>query len=386
MEYHAQTTPTVAAESVTICIAIELSTMGWLILLSHDKAAQAKRYSLAANDAAGLLRLIERERTKLTARGFAVRVVTCFEAGRDGFWLHRFLRQHGIENFVIDPASLRVDRRARSAKTDRLDAERLLLALLALLRGETRECRVVRVPSAAEEDAKRPGRERQALIEERVRHVNRVKSLCATQGVTGYEPMLATRREKLAALRGWDGAPLPAQLTRQIERELDRIELVLAQIGELERARDAVLKQAAPPPRSAATKIRQLAQLKGVGVQSATLLTHEVFYRDFDNRRQVGGYFGLGGAPFRSGTVARDQGIAKSGNARARAAMIELSWFWLKHQPDSALSRWFHARVGAHKGRVRRIAIVALARKLAVALWHYIEHGVIPAGAARKAE
>lgn len=386
MEYLEQTATAVAGKSGTICLAIELSTTSWLIMLSNGVASRNSRYNLAPNDTSGLLRLIERERTKLSARGYAVRVATCYEAGRDGFWLDRFLQHHGIDNVVIDPSSLRVDQRARRAKTDRLDAERLLMALHALLRGEVRECRVVRVPSETAEDAKRPGRERQALIEERVRHVNRIKSLCATQGIAGYEPILAKRWETLAALRRWDGAPLPELLTQQIKRELERLGLVMAQIGVLEQARDAVLKQAAPAPRSAEAKIQQLAQLKGIGVQSATLLTREVFYRCFDNRRQVGGYFGLGGAPFRSGKVERDQGIAKSGNARARAALIELSWFWLKHQPDSALSRWFRDRVGAHKGRVRRIAIVALARKLAVALWHYIEHGVVPAGAACKAE
>lgn len=384
MDYREQAASTVAAQDATIWLAIELSTKEWVILLTSSVERRMSRHSIAANDAAGLLRLIERERTKLAARGYDVRVASCYEAGRDGFWLHRFLHRHRAWNYVIDPASLRVNRRGRRAKTDRLDAEQLLLALQALLRGEPRVCSMVRVPTEDEEDAKRPDRERQALIEERVRHVNRIKSLCALHGIDGYEPIAATRWPQLDTLTRWDGTALPDKTTQQIKRELVRLELVLKQIRELERQRNAVLKQTEAAPSSAAHKIKKLVRMRSIGVQTATRLTHEVFYRTFENRRQIAGYVGLAPAPFKSGTIDRDQGIAKSGNPRARTGMIELMWLWLLHQPDSDLSRWFWKRVNEQRGRIRRITVVAAARKLLIALWHYVEHDVIPAGAKLK--
>jgi transposase len=240
---------------------------------------------------------------------------------------------------------------------------------------------VVRVPSIEAEDARRLHRERHRLVGERVQHVNRIKALCALQGIYDYEPLRGNRRERLAELRTGDGRALPPQLAAEIGRELQRLELLLSMIAELEAQRDAVAAEAQPH----AAKIQQLRRLKAIGPEFATVLTNEVFYRRFDNRRQIAAYVGLDASPFCSGQMNRDQGIAKAGNPKARTTMIELAWMWLRHQPGSTMSRWFHDRVRELRGRPRRIAIVALARKLLIALWRYLETGLVPEGAALKA-
>jgi len=274
-----------------------------------------------------------------------------------------------------------VNRRARRSKTDRIDVQGLLRALMAHLRGEPKVVSVVRVPSVEAEDARRLHRERHRLVGERVQHVNRIKGLCALQGIYDYEPLRGDRRERLAELCTADGRALPPRLAAEIGRELQRLELVLSMIAELEAERDAIAAEAHPN----AAKIQQLRRLKAIGTEFATVLTNEVFYRRFDNRRQIAAYVGLDASPFRSGRMNHDQGIAKAGNSKARTTMIELAWIWLRHQPDSILSRWFRDRVRDLRGRPRRIAIVALARKLLVALWHYLETGLVPEGAAFKA-
>lgn len=243
---------------------------------------------------------------------------------------------------------------------------------------------MVRVPSVADEDARRLSRERGHLVKERIRHSNRIKGLCATQGIYDYEPLRADRRDRLAALGTGDGRPLPLRLTAEIGRQLVRLELVLEQLAAVEAERDHLAKAAARDPQ-ASNALGLLMRLKSIGPEFATVLTNEVFYRRFDNRRQVGAYAGLTPSLFASGAMRRDQGISKAGNRRVRKTMVELAWLWLRNQPDSALSQWFLARVGDAKGRVRRIAIVALARKLLVALWRYIETGVVPDGAVLKA-
>jgi transposase len=242
---------------------------------------------------------------------------------------------------------------------------------------------VVRVPSVEQEDARRLHRERHRLIQERVSHVNRIKGLCATQGIYDYEPLRSDRKAQLKGLRTGDGRALPARLKAEIMRELQRLELVLKTIAQIEAERDRVIKEAVPQHPNAG-KIKALVNLKSIGPEFATTLVGEVFYRSFDNRRQVGGYIGLAPSPFSSGATDRDQGISKAGNPKARSTAVEVAWMWLRHQPDSALSIWFHQRVGDRKGRVRRIAIVALARKLMVALWRYLETGLVPAGAVFK--
>lgn len=374
MDFQNPTCPTVEKDSATVLVAIELSGKSWLVGVQRQSAARPSLHRLAAGDGPGLMKLLG----ELGVAG--VRVVTCYEAGRDGFWLHRLVGEAGIENHVIDPASLRVDRRARRAKTDRIDVCALLRALAAWLRGECQECRMVRVPSEAEEDAKRLHRERQRLINERVAHVNRIKALLALHGIGGFAPLRADRRVRLEALRTARGEALPMLLKEEIERELERLELIMRQIATLESLRDAALSTADP----SASKIQSLVRLKAIGAELATVLTREVFYRAFRNRREVGAYVGLDPSPFRSGGMVHEQGIAKAGNPRARTAMIELAWLWLRYQPDSALSRWFRARVGTAGGRIKRIAIVALARKLLVGLWRYLTTGLVPEGAVLK--
>jgi transposase len=342
-------------------------------------------YKLAAGDAAGLVALSERARG-LGASG----VLCCYEAGRDGFWLHRYLAARGIDCLVLDPASLPVNRRARRAKSDRLDVHMVLRGLMGWAGGDRDACRPVRVPTPADEDARQTHREREALLKERVRHVNRIKALLATQGVIGFEPLRAACRAgggaELAALTGVGGAALPAGLAARLERELARLALVVEQIAAVEAVRDEVVAQFDEAAGDAgALKAARLVALKGIGPQIATVLTREVFHRAFDNRRELASYTGLCPSPWRSGAMVREQGVSKAGNARARVCAIEMAWLWLRWQPESALSLWFTKRVGAARGRVRRIAIVALARKLMVALWRYLETGLVPDGAALKA-
>lgn len=375
------TTHDVAARCL---LAIELSKKSWIVAINTPLADKISRHTLQGCDWKGLLELIKRLRTRIGSElGRSVDVISCYEAGYDGFWLHRLLEAHGVRNFVIDPASLQVDRRARRAKTDRIDAERLLRSLLAHLRGEPKVWSVVRVPSIAEEDARRLHRERDRLIDERNQHVNRIKGLCAIHGIYHYNPLRSDRLERLECLRTVHGPGLPPALKAELKRELQRLELVLEAIATVEAERDAILTDKEPAHLNA-RKIRDLNKLRAIGPEFATVLVGEVFYRSFDNRRQVGSYVGFPPSPFSSGATVREQGISKAGNPKARKTMIELAWTWVRYQPDSALSIWFRERVGTMKGRIRRITIVAMARKLLVALWRYLETGVIPQGAVLK--
>jgi transposase len=372
--------PTAGAEiSAIIFVAIEMSRSRWDIVIHTPVSDKLSRYCLEAGNGAGLIEFIDSVRSRVAARlGHAVRVVSCYEAGYDGFWLDRLLRAHGIENHIIDPSSIEVNRRARRAKTDRLDAEGLVRTLIRWWGGDRQACHMVHVPSVSEEDAKRPSRERERLVKERIQHVNRIKGLLATQGLYDFHPLHPDREAQLARLA------LPGHLRAELQRDFARLALILEQISVLEAARDAVVKSPAAPEDPAAAKICKLFALKSLGPQFSTTFVREVYYRDFANRRQVGSYFGLTGSPWRSGRLAREQGISKAGNPRARTLMIEAAWAWLRYQPDSALARWFRERVGHQTGRVRRIAIVALARKLAVALWRYLEHDILPEGAVTK--
>jgi transposase len=374
-----------AHDETALCLfAIELSTRSWVIAANSPLSDKISRHTLKGCDWKGLLTLIERISTRVRQElGQPVEVITCYEAGYDGFWLHRLLRAQGIRNYVIDPASLQVDRRGRQPKTDGIDATRLLRSLMAYLRGEPKVWSVVRVPSVAEEDARRLHRERNRLINERNQHVNRIKGLCAIHGIYHYQPMRRDRLAQLERLRTVQGDELPARLMAELRRELQRLQLVLEMIDSLEADRDAIVTDEAATHLNA-RKIRDLHKLRAIGPEFATVLVGEVFYRCFNNRRQLGSYVGFTPSPFRSGSVAREQGISKAGNPKARQTMIELAWLWLRYQPDSALSIWFRERVGAMKGRIRRIAIVALARKLLVALWRYLETGVVPQGAVLK--
>lgn len=387
MEVRIVSTPSAGTdnEPVHCYVAIELSKSSWIVGFQTPLTNKTSQYQVKACDASALLELIERVRTRV-ARELRrpIEVMSCYEAGYDGFWLHRVLKAHGIHNHVLDPASLQVNRRARRAKTDRIDADRMVRALIRYLRGEPEACSVVRVPSVEQEDARRLHRERRRLIAERVQHVNRIKGLCATQGIYHYAPLRKDRLARLDDLRTGDGRALPTRLKAEIARELKRLEVLLEMIATVETERDAILTSAASTHLNAG-KIKMLAKLKAIGPEFATTLVGEVFYREFANRRKLGSYVGLGSSPFCSGPVDRDQGISKAGNPTARSMMIELAWTWLRYQPGSALSIWFRERVGNLKGRPRRIAIVAMARKLLVALWRYLQTGLVPTGAVLKA-
>jgi transposase len=381
------TLPPVAADHdpVRCLLAIELSKKSWIVAINTPLSDKIGRYTLEGCDWKGLLELMDRVRTRVArAVGRPVEMISCYEAGYDGFWLHRLLEAQGVRNHVIDPASVQVDRRARRAKTDHIDAERLLRSLMAYLRGEPKVWSVVRVPSVAEEDDRRLHRERDRLIAERGQHVNRIKGLCAIHGIYDYEPMRRERMRRLEQLRTGDGRELPPRLKAEIARELQRLELILGMLKGIEAERDAIASAENMSGHTNAKKIQDLVKLKAIGPEIATVLSGEVFYRPFNNRHQVASYVGLTPSHFQSGPKCRDQGISKAGNPKARTSMIELAWLWLRHQPDSPLSVWFRERVGTLKGRIRRITIVAVARKLLIALWRYLETGVVPTGAVLK--
>ena len=371
-------------ETVRCLFAIELSKQSWVIGFNTPLSEKVSRRTLSGCDWKGLLELIEDVRARVSREmGRAVAVMSCYEAGYDGFWLHRQLEAHGVRNYVIDPASLQVDRRARRVKTDRIDAERLLRSLMAYLRGEPKVWSVVRVPSVAEEDARRLHRERDRLVLERVQHVNRIKGLCALHGIYDYHPLRPQATARLEQLRTAQGGELPPRLKSEIKRELHRLELVVEMIATLEAERDAIVEDEAPTHLNA-EKIQNLHKLKAIGPEFAAVLVGEIFHRSFDNRRQLASYVGVTPSPFQSGSMAHEGGISKAGNRKGRTTGIELAWLWLRYQPDSDLSIWFRARVGIMKGRIRRITIVALARKLLVALWRYLETGLVPRGAVLK--
>jgi transposase len=368
----------IGGDIVTIHVAIELSQRSWVIVIHSPDRGRLSRHTLEAGDSDGLLELIAKVRSRAARTlGQVPRLVSCYEAGYDGFWLHRRLVAAGIDNLVIDPASLSVERRARQAKTDRIDGEKMIRALLAHLRGEPRVMSVVRVPTAEQEDARRRTRERERLIKEQTGHVNRIKALLRSHGLAAGEP---GRRDWgatwLAQQRDWQGQPLPPLLLEELRREHARLMLVRDQLKAL---REEAM------PQATAGKARQLARLKGIGPVFAGTLAGELFWKDFTNRRQVGAYTGLTPSPWRSGGVEHDQGISKAGNRRVRHTAVELAWLWLQNQPKSALSRWFHDRVGQQRGRIRRIAIVALARKLVIALWRFLTLGLVPQDATLKA-
>jgi transposase len=367
-----------------IFVSLELSRSNWLITsLSPGKGEKMSKHSVTAGDVAGLMKLFAEFRRKAEARtGESYPIITIQEAGLDGFWLHRVLQQNGIESHVVDPASIAMPRRRRRAKTDRLDGETLLRALLAYKRGEPRVCAMVVAPSPEEEDRRRICRERQSLIAERITHVNRIKGLLFAQGISGYEPLRRDRRSRLETLRTGDGRELPAHLKAQVGREFDRIELLLEQIEAVEAARDALLAAARKPAseQAAPDAVTMLLALKGMGANFAAVLWSEAFYRQFSNRRQVAAYAGLAATPWQSGGVRHEQGVSKAGNPRLRTTMIQIAWLWIRHQPQSALTRWFKER--SPQGRKR--AIVALARKLLVALWKYVTQGVVIEGAVMK--
>jgi transposase len=441
---------TTRSEDNIVFAALELSRKSWLVATSSPGEERISKRVVTVGDGPGLLALLGKLRETAERRlGRAVRVVVIQEAGLDGFWLHRFLEATGIESHVVDPASIAVDRRKRRRKTDAIDAEGLLRALMAWTRGERRVCSMVRPPSPAEEDRRRLCREREALVTERIRHTNRIKGLLAGQGVLDFDPLRPKHRARLDEVRTGDGRPLPPCLLAEIRRQLGRLDVVVRDLATVEAERNGLVgvrstdrsapraaeavesggvpeavaipvapeigpavapeeaapgaasemapagasaaSEMAPAGASAASEMAPaepaalLMRLKGIGPEFAAVLWLEALFRSFGNRRQIAAYAGLAPVPWQSGGIERDQGIAKAGNPRLRKTMIQVAWLWIRHQPGSAISQWFARRVGTARGRVRRIAIVAVARKLLVALWRYVTPGVVPEGAVLKA-
>ena len=368
-----------SAEYATVHLVFELSKAKWKLGVMLPGSQKMSRYTIDGGDLTALSGRLLAARCKAESSGKPVRVLSCYEAGLDGHWLHRWLTEQGVISHEVDPSSIEVSRRARRAKTDRIDLAKLMRTFLAYLRGEPRVCSMLHVPTVEDEDRKRRTRERERLLKERIAHTNRIKGLLFGQGIRDAILLKSGFVASLDKLRTGDGRVLPPRLKEEIVREHERLCLVHKQIIALEAKSKAELRAAVPG--SAEAKIMQLVDLKSIGPVGGRELVHEAFYRSFDNRRQVGSYFGLAGTPYDSGESHREQGISKAGNWRARKLAIELAWLWLRHQPESELSRWFRQRVGNMQGRIRRITIVAVARKLMVALWRYLTTGVVPTGA-----
>jgi transposase len=369
-------------EYATAYLVFELSKAKWRLGVMLPGSQKISHYTIDGGDLKALKERLEDMRAKAGRAGKPVRILSCFEAGLDGHWLDRWLTNEGIVSYEVDPASIEVDRRARRVKTDRIDLDKLMRTFLAFLRGEPRVCSMVHVPSVEDEDHKRDTREPDRLGKEINAHTNRIKGLLQGQGIRDVMPLKPGFLASLDKMRTGDGRPLPARLKQEIVHQYERLCLANKQLQELKRLRAAELR--APAKDSRTAMIAQLIDLKSIGPVGGPTLVNEAFYRDFTNRRQVGSYLGLTGTPYDSGTSRREQGISKAGNKRARKIAIELAWLWLRHQPGSELSQWFRKRVGDAKGRVRRIAIVAVARKLMIALWRYVTTGLVPTGAVLK--
>lgn len=382
---HPEAPAAIRVDLGAIFVSLELSKSTWLVTsLSPGGGEKMSRHAVVGGDIAELLERFGELREKAQARtGKRYPIVVIQEAGLDGFWIDRRLRQEDwIESHVVDAASIAVSRRRRRVKTDRIDGETLVRTLLAYKRGEPRVCSMVRVPTPEEEDQRRICRERKTLVCERTLHINRIKGLLFAQGITGYEPLLTNRRRRLEELKTGDGRPLPPHLKAQIARELDRLELLLEQIKVVETERDSLVADKGTG--TSASSAMMLLEIKGIGPEFAANLYAEGLFRHFDNRRQLAAYAGLSPTPWRSGSIDREQGVSKAGNPRLRTTMVQLAWLWLRHQPQSALTLWFKDRNRKNSGRLKKTTIVALARKLLVALWKYVTAGVVIEGAVMK--
>lgn len=357
-------------------LALELSAAKWKVGTTVGFGQKPREITIEAGDLDGLTEEITRAKERFDLPAEA-RVVSCYEAGRDGFWIHRWLEAQGVENAVVDPASVAVDRRKKRAKTDRLDLAMLMRCLIRWFGGEAKVWSVVQVPSVKDEDDRQLHRELRGLKSERTRHTNRIKCLLISQGVK--IPAKAGFIGQLQDCRIWDGSPLPEHLVCRLEREYGRLEVVREQILLLERQRRVALRESEDEK---VEKVRQLTRLRGVAYNSSWLFVMEFFgWRQFKNRREVGALAGLTPTPHESGDMSRELGIDKAGNPRIRTMAIEIAWCWLRFQPQSELSQWFNRRFANGGSRARRIGIVALARRLLVALWRYVDQGVVPAGA-----
>jgi transposase len=357
-------------------LAFDLGWGEWHLAFTTGHGQPPRRRTVRARDLEALQREVARAKERLGLPADAT-VVSCYEAGRDGFWLHRWLVAHGIDNRVVDSASIEVNRRARRAKSDRLDAGKLVAMLLRYHAGETKVWSVCRIPDAADEDRRRLHRELIELKDERTRHINRIKGLLANQGVA-LAAVDEAFPEWLAGVRLWDGAELGADLKGQLLREHARWQFVDRQVKDLEGERSKRIRRDDTPQ---VEQVRRLLELKGVGLSGAWLLVYEVFgWRRFRNRKEVGAAAGLTPTAYQSGSSSHEQGISKAGNRRLRRLLVELAWCWLRWQPTSALSQWYERRFGVGQ-RARKVGIVALARKLLIVLWRWLEHGEVPDGA-----
>ena len=360
-------------------LAFELSEAHWKLGFTIGVGQRPRERNIRSGDLVALREEIRRAKKRFGLTETA-KVVSCYEAGRDGFWLHRYLIQEGIENLIVDSSSIEVNRRQRRAKTDSMDVEKLLSQLIRYRSGERKVWSVVHVPSVEDEDRRHLNRELAAVKKDRTRHNNRIKGLLVGQGVR-----LAVKDdflEQLDAVRTWDGSPIPPGLQMRLRREYERMKLAERQIKELERDRIDAIRHSEDP---SVDMVRQLLKLKGIGLNSAWLYTMEFFsWRKFKNRKQVGALAGLTPTPHASGSSSRERGMSKAGNRHVRGMAVEIAWGWLRYQPESELTKWYEERFGHGSSRMRRIGIVALARRLLVELWRYLETGAIPKGAVLK--
>jgi Transposase and inactivated derivatives len=357
-------------------MAIELSNEKWKVAFTIGFGQQPRLRNLTARDLRALTEEIRLAKIRFDLPESAP-MVSCYEAGRDGFWLHRYLAAQGITNLVVDSASIEVNRRKRRAKTDGMDVGKLLTMLMRYHQGEKKVWSIVHVPSLEEEDQRQLHRELMALTAERTRHINRIKGLLASQGVV--LPVKADFLSQLETVQLWDSSKLPLGLRSRLVREYERLQMINEQIRQLDHSRAEAIRTSTTP---AVEQVRQLLRLKAIGKNSAWVYVMEFFsWRNFLNRRELGSLAGLTPTPYQSGESAKEQGISKAGNRRIRTMAIEIAWVWLRYQPDSQLSRWYQERFARGNSRIRRIGIVALARRLLIALWQYLETGVPPQGA-----
>jgi transposase len=363
-------------------VAIELSRSRWMIGALPPRATKVSTRAIGGGDTVRLMDHLGKIKSSLEEQfGAPVALKVCFEAGYDGFWLARFLQDRGIDVFVLDASSFLVSRRGRRTKTDRIDVEAMTFTLRAYLAGDTSVCRVVQIPTPEIEDAKRLSRERTRLASEKTRHINRIRGLLSLHGIRNIRGLWGSDWcAQLAEMKTGDGRSLGRFLRNEIAREFERLRLVLSQMKALEsERRETLLNPASSFPDH--KKVARLTKLAGIGELSATLLVAEVFHRQFRSRRHLASYLGLAPSPYTSGDVERDQGISKAGNKPARTLLVEIAWSWMRHQPSSELAAWYRSKFSEQGARGRKVGIVAAARKLAIALWRFVEDGIIPAGA-----
>ena len=376
-----ESTAVAAATAPTLLLAFELGERSWKLGFTTGLGQQPRIRQISARATDRVEEEIARAKARFRLPADAP-VLSCYEAGREGFWLHRWLGAHGVSNHVIESSSIEVNRRARRAKTDRLDLGGLLNLLARHHQGDGRVWRVVRVPSVAEEDARQLHRTRETVQQDRNRLINRLKGLLTTQGLK--LSVDATFPTQLETAQLWDGTPIPAGLKARLQRGWAQLEFLTRALTELDAERDALT---ADPQTAMGRYVEALPTLRGIGPIGTWTLATEIFgWRDIKNRRELAGLVGLVPAPYQSGESHHDQGITRAGNKHVRRLMVQLAWSWVRYQPDSALTKWYEGKFGHGSRRLRRIGIVALARKLLIALWHYVEHGEVPEGAIVKGQ